>query len=345
MKIAICTSPQSSASKTRGVGAYTRELVSALRTSFPGDQFIETTGNPYREDVDLVHFPFFDPYYLTLSWHFPLPTVITIHDLIPLKYPLHYPAGYRGRLKWLVQRFRASRASVIITDSASSAQDISVIMGIPHDRISVVPLASATSRTSYALSPKIKKTYHLPERYILYVGDVNWNKNLPGLIKAFASLDNQSVHLVLVGKVFSDKPNIPEFRALMEAINDSGKAKLIHLLGYIPSHHLGAIYREATLYVQPSWDEGFGLPVLEAMKAGCPVVTSNRGSLSEVAGEAAVYFDPGKDNLTEILESLLASPVKRETLITAGYLQAKKFSWKKTAQLTREVYERHLPIL
>ncbi len=338
MKIAICTSPLSSASKTRGVGAYSRELISALRSSFPADEFVETTGNPYSVQADLVHFPFFDPYYLTLPWIFPTPTVVTIHDLIPLKYPLHYPAGYRGRFKWTVQRFRAFRASAIITDSVSSSEDIHAIMGILQERIHVVPLASATARTAMSLTPKLKKLYHLPDRYILYVGDVNWNKNLPSLIKAFARLDTQSVHLVLVGKVFSDKPNIPEFRAVTDAINDSGKAKLIHLLGYVPSHHLSAIYREATLYCQPSWDEGFGLPILEAMKAGCPVVTSNRGSLKEVAGDAALYFDPGSDDLAGVLQSLLSSPAKRESLKATGYLQAKKFTWAKTAQLTRGVY-------
>ncbi len=345
MKIALCTSPLSTASKTRGVGVYTRELISALRSGFPADEFVETIGNPYSVQADLIHFPFFDPYYLTLPWIFPTPTVVTIHDLIPLKYPTHFPAGYRGRFKWLIQRFRASRASGIITDSASSAEDIHTILGIKKERIHVVPLASATARTAISLAPKLKKLYSLPERYILYVGDVNWNKNLPGLIKAFSRLSSASTHLVLVGKVFADKPAIPEYKAVEKAIADSGKPKLIHLLGYVPSHHLGGIYHGATLYCQPSWDEGFGLPVLEAMKAGCPVLTSNRGSLSEVAGEAAVYFDPGKDDLTEILESLLASSVKRATLTSAGILQAKRFTWAKTAELTRGVYERHLSLL
>jgi glycosyltransferase involved in cell wall biosynthesis len=133
MKIVFPTLALGNASKTRGVGAYTRELVSALRNSFPTDEFIETKGDPYATGAGLVHYPFFDPFYLTLPWHFVLPTLITIHDLIPLKYPLHYPAGYRGRFKWLVQRFRASRAAGIITDSESSAGDICAIMGIPRE--------------------------------------------------------------------------------------------------------------------------------------------------------------------------------------------------------------------
>lgn len=344
MKIALCTSPLSIASQTRGVGAYTRELISALRSSFPADEFVETTGSPYSVKADLVHYPFFDPYFLTLSWRFPVPTVVTIHDLIPRKYSTHFPPGKRGRLKWLVQKFLARQAKAILTDSHSSAADIHSLMGIPVSRIHVVPLASATARTTLALTPKLKKLYHLPNRYILYVGDVNWNKNLPGLIQAFAKLDNASTHLVLVGKVFADKPNIPEYLAMEKAIIDSGKLKLIHLLGYVPSHHLGAIYREATLYCQPSWDEGFGLPVLEAMKAGCPVISSNRGSLKEVGGDAALYFDPDKDSLAAILESLLSSSAKREALIEAGLLQAKKFTWENTARLTHAVYEQAMSI-
>lgn len=338
MKIAICTSPLSTASKTRGVGAYTRELVAAFRHAFPRDKYIETKGNPYKVEADVVHYPFFDPYFLTLPWHYPKKTVITIHDLIPLKYPAHFPVGLRGKLKWVVQKMRAQAAAAIITDSKSSARDIHEIMEIPEERIHVVPLASATSRTSYAISDKLRKLYHLPEKYILYVGDINWNKNVPGLITAFSQIQDSATHLLLVGKVFSDKPNIPEFAAVMEAINQSAKKNKIHLLGYVPSHHLGSLYRAATLYCQPSWDEGFGLPVLEAMKAGCPVISSNRGSLKEVGGEAAVYFDPQSNNWSEALDQLLASSSKRDSLAEAGLEQVKQFSWEKTAKLTHDVY-------
>lgn len=340
MKISICTSPLKTASKTRGVGVYTRELISAFRTSFPKDKMTETTGNPYIAKSDLVHYPFFDPYFLTLPWHYRCPTIITIHDLIPLKYPTHFPAGYRGRFKWWIQRFRASRASAIITDSRSSAADIHTILGIPEERIFVVPLSSATSRTSYAITSKLKKLYNLPDKYILYVGDLNWNKNLPGLINAFSKLSDQSIHLVLVGKSFRDKPDIPEYKAIANSIESSGKKDQINMIGYVPSHHLGGIYRGATLYVQPSWDEGFGLPILEAMKAGCPVLSSNQGSLPEVGGAAAAYFDPHKDNLADSIHQLLSSSSKRSAMMDAGLIQVKNFSWAKTAQATMGVYKK-----
>ena len=99
MKIALCTSPLSSASKTRGVGAYTRELIQSLRHNFPKDKYLETDSHPYKTNADLVHYPFFNPFFLTLPLTFPKPTIITIHDLIPLKYPIHFPPGKKGQLK------------------------------------------------------------------------------------------------------------------------------------------------------------------------------------------------------------------------------------------------------
>lgn len=338
MKIAICTSPLSSASKTRGVGAYTRELIKSLKKYFPSDQVIETVSDPYKTKADLIHYPFFDPFYLTLPWIFTKPTIITIHDLIPLKYPAHFKVGIWGTIKLYIQRSRVRSSSAIITDSEASKRDINKLFLIPNSKIFVVPLSSATSRTVYSLTNKLKKLYHLPDRYILYVGDINWNKNIPGLIDAFARLNNSSTHLVLVGKVFADKPNINEYLDIKNAIEKSGKAELIHQVGYVPSHHLGAIYHAATLYVQPSFDEGFGLPVLEAMKAGTAVLCSNQGSLSEVASDAVSYFDPTCDDLTQAIENLLSSSQKRAELISRGYERAKLFSWKNTATRTHDVY-------
>lgn len=338
MKIAFCTSPLKNNSKTRGVGVYTRELLRALRQNFPRDQFIEKSGNPYGVQANLVHYPFFDPFYLTLPWHFRQKTVITIHDLIPLKYPTHFKPGLRGSLKWHIQKYRARRAAAILTDSQSSARDIQALLGVPANKIHVVPLAASGTKTTALVNRKVKKLYHLPDQYVLYVGDINWNKNVLGLIQSFNQLKNQDVHLVLVGKVFSDRPDIPEFATIIAAIQSSPKRERIHPLGYIPTHHLGSIYQQALLYCQPSWDEGFGLPLLEAMQVGCPVISSDRGSLKEVGGEAVEYFDPSQNDLHHKIDALLSSDAKRQALIEAGYRQSKLFSWDKTARLTMAVY-------
>ena len=342
MKIVFCTSVLKNGSKTRGVGVYTRELINALNKTYPHDQFIEAIGNPYTIKSDLVHYPFFDPFFLTLPWHYQYKTVITIHDLIPLKYPERFRIGLRGRLKWLIQKYRARFSSAIITDSVSSANDIERLMGIPTSKIHVVPLSSSSVMTTTLTSRKVKKLYNLPDKFILYVGDINWNKNILGLLDGFNQVKDQFTHLVLVGKVWSDKPDIPEFRAIMDKINASPKKSLIHLLGYIPNHHKGSIYNLSTLYVQPSWDEGFGLPILEAMSLGCPVISSNRGSLGEVGGDAVVYFDPNSNELSKKIDDLLRSEPKRQELSALGLIQAKKFSWQKTARATMEVYEKVL---
>ncbi len=216
------------------------------------------------------------------------------------------------------------------------------IMGINQTKITVIPLGpNHTQKVGTVLTKKIADNYSLPDKYLLYVGDLNWNKNLLGLIKSFSEIEDNKLHLVLVGKVFSDKPNIPEYKALSQTIYQSGKSDKIHLIGYVPSHHLSVFYIRATLYVQPSWYEGFGLPVLEAMKFGCPIASSNRGSLPEVGGEAVDYFDPRSD-MTQVIDSLLRSPKRRAQLSKLGVIRAKTFTWENTARLTHQVYEKIL---
>jgi len=339
MKVALAQPPTSSSSRTRGIGAYTRELMEALQKQFPEHEYQAVTGNPYRTGATIVHYPYFDPFFLTLPLHKPLPTVVTVHDAIPLKYPKHFPPGFKGNLKWGLQRLSAKGASMFITDSEASKRDIVDYFGVKNKQIQVIPLSSATPRTTTTISSKVKAEYHLPARYILYVGDINWNKNVAGLINAFGRLGKTRTHLVLVGKVFADKPDIPEYQVVMEALESSGAKDRIHILGYVPSHHLATIYRLASLYVQPSFDEGFGLTLLEAMKAGVPVLASSRGSLPEVGGEAVSYFDPVEDDLTKSLQTLLADKNLRDKLIEQGLARSKLFTWQQTAVLTQGVYD------
>ncbi|MBU0650231.1 glycosyltransferase family 4 protein, partial [Patescibacteria group bacterium] len=338
MRVVIAEQPAKGLNRTRGVGVYTRELVQALRTNFPKDEFV--TGTKDYRGADLVHYPFFDPYALTLPLRRPCRTIVTVHDTIPLRFPAHFPAGVRGRLKLRLQKRALASVEHVLTDSLSSRRDIGQYLHYPPEQISVVPLAPGLDRSTRTIADKVRATYSLPRRFLLYVGDINWNKNVPGLVEAFAALSDPRLHLVLVGKVFADKPAIPEFEGLSRAISQSGKDSRIHLLGYLPQHHLPLCYRLATLYVQPSWYEGFGLPVLEAMNQGCPVLSSNRGSLPEVGGSAVAYFDPGKKGtLTASLQALLSDAPSRKELSRLGITQAKQFSWDKTAALTHAVYQ------
>ena len=327
-------------SKNRGIGSYTRELINALAVLNKEDKIIPTSHDYFSLGADLVHFPFFDPFFLTLPLRRPLPTVVTIHDLIPLKYPSHFPRGLKGEIKWRLQKLKVKGVEQIVTDSQASKQDIVRILGVSKDKVTVIPLASASDPLEKSMIPKVKLAYSLPERFILYVGDINWNKNVVGLINNFSRLDSKSTHLVLVGKSFVG-PVVPELRAIKRAISKSQSKDRIHLIGYVPSHHLPAVYRLADIYCQPSLDEGFGLTLLEAMKVGCPVVSSDRGSLKEVGGPGALYFDPEK-NMLAALNKALSSRALRAKLSALGTKRSKEFTWEKTATLTHKVYEKVL---
>jgi alpha-1,3-rhamnosyl/mannosyltransferase len=152
--------------------------------------------------------------------------------------------------------------------------------------------------------------------------------------------------LVLVGKAFESSKGTPEYAAINQAIADVGARHgspviNIHMLGFVPSHHLPAIYRGATLYVQPSWYEGFGFPILEAMEQGTPVASASTGSLPEVGGDFAHYFDPGKDgDMAATLRDLLANKGKREKYIEDAKKWAKSFSWERVVEETHAVYEK-----
>lgn len=342
MKIALATGSLHPGSFTRGIGTYARELGSAFQKKYPENKIITNSTDPYRSAADLVHYPFFDLFSHTLPLSQSKPTVITIHDVIPLKYPPHFPVGIRGRLSHFLQRLALKRVSHIITDSLASKADITKYLRVKPEKVTVVPLAPSSTRGNFRLSSKVKKDYGLPDQFLLYVGDINWNKNLPALITAL-SAQSSSVHLVCVGKVFRDKPDIPEYHAVTKAIKDHDLSSRVHLLGYVPSHHLPLIYRLATLYVQPSWDEGFGLPVLEAMRLGTPVLSSNRGSLPEVGGDAVYYFDPGvTGDLSAKLKKLLSKEGNLSALIEKGMAHANTYSWDRVAKETLAVYKHAL---
>lgn len=342
MKIVFSLKQLGSASSTRGIGVYTRELIHALQHKYHHDKIITTAEKSKNFDVDIIHFPYFDPFFLTLKLAKNIKTVVTIHDLIPIRFSDHFPLGKRGKINWIIQKYLVKRVDHIITDSESSKKDIVKYIGVDDSKVSVIYLGPNTSeKVPVRMTNKILSNYKLPDKYLLYVGDINWNKNLTGLIKTFGDIIDKNLSLVLVGKVFADRPDIPEYKAVLQAIEDSGKTDKIICLGFVPSHHLSVIYAKATLYVQPSWYEGFGLPILEAMKAGCPVATSNRGSLPEIGGDAVAYFDPDK-NMTSTIESLLKSPAKLRELSELGAVQAQKFTWENTAKLTHAVYEKLL---
>jgi len=330
----------------RGVGFYRSHLSTALTNSGLVDIVTESP--------DLVHYPFFDLFYSTLPQRLSLPTVVTIHDLTPLVLPEYYPLGIRAKLNFGRQKLALKNVSAIITDSNNSKKDIADILKIKPEKVFVTYLAVDEE---YCLKPteiqikNIRDKYHLPEKFILYVGGVNPNKNLVRLAQAIIKLN---VPVVLVGSEFaktpvetfsikkilglqSIHPEVYEFTKLMEIIKNNSQ---IHVLGFVGNEDLNVIYRLANLYCQPSFYEGFGLPVLEAMTAGCPVVSSNSGSLPEIYPPGAISFDPRNqaDIETALQKALILKKKDRDNLIKAGQEKATEFSWEKTARETYAVY-------
>lgn len=330
----------------RGVGFYRSHLQTAL----------EKTGQIefVSEGPDLIHYPFFDLFYPTLPQNHTSPTVVTIHDLTPLILKQYYPLGLRATVSLFHQRLALRNIGAVITDSLSSKKDIVDIFHLPPEKVHVTHLA-VDSEYQKKPTPKylesIKEKYHLPERFILYVGGVNPNKNLVTLAQTTSKLN---LPLVLVGSEFTKTPvetfslkkrfglqkvhpELKEFAKLKSIIAGN---PLYLTLGRIPTRELNAIYRLATFYCQPSLYEGFGLPVLEAMTAGCLVVCSNAGSLSEIYPPQTITFSPqSQPELEKALERALSmGPQEKRNFTKAGREKSAEFSWESTAARTIGVY-------
>jgi len=327
----------------RGVDVYARSLYHNLSSILGLGKVFLSRDQGSHHTANLTHYTFFDPFFLTL-WgkKHASKFIVTVHDLIPLVFPANFKTGLRGRLKWLLQRQALRGASAIITDSISSKTDIARLTSISQDKIHVVPLSGGHNSTTTNLVKVVRREYKLSEKYILYVGDINWNKNVVGLIEAFAKLESD-IHLVLVGKAFASSQSTPEYQVIQDAIAHSGKSDQIHILGFVPSHHLLAIYRGAHLYVQPSWYEGFGFPILEALEQGTPVASARSGSLPEVGGEYVHYFDPSsKKDFVKVICDLLRDTDLREKYVDSGRKWALSFSWERVVKETYAVYEKVL---
>ncbi len=348
MKIGIDALPLKTGHKYRGIGIYTQNLLrslNALKKSSLEIRLLEK-----KEDlkkVDLVHYPYFDLFWRTLPLVKQKATVVTIHDVIPLVFPEFFPKGIKGSLKLYLQKVALKGVKRVITDSENSRKDIFKYLNYPLSKIEVVYLAHSSEFKpikSKSILEKIREKYHLPEKFILYVGDVNYNKNVLGLVKAFSELkkqkENKGLKLILVGKAFKQK-GLKETRKIKSLIDSLGLKKEIKCLGWVENEDLVGIYNLASVYCQPSFYEGFGLPVLEAMACGTPVVSAKTASLPEIASEAAIMIDPYNINsLVKALDNVLNNPLAAQMLSKKGLQQAEKFSWEKTAQKTYEVYQK-----
>lgn len=352
MKVALDISPltkgHSLQHRVRGTGFYLENLKRSLLRYYPENKYIFfTRGENLPTEIDVVHYPYFEPFFLTLPFFRRYKTVVTVHDLTPLVFPRHFPPGIRGRVKWGIQKMLLKKADAVITDSQSSKNDIVKYTGVEKTKIHVIYLAAGEEfKKVQSLKFKAQSSrekYGLPERFVLYVGDVTWNKNLPRLIEAVKKIN---LTLVLVGgalvvpkeRINRGNPWNQDLVKTQELIE--GDKRIIRL-GFVETKDLVTLYNLATVFVMPSLYEGFGLPVLEAMSCGCPVVTSKEGSLLEVAGKAVFYVDAyDKESIANGIGEVFFNVRLQRELSQKGLVQAKKFSWKKTAEETVKVYEK-----
>lgn len=340
MRIAINISPLSSGHKFRGTGSYTRLLHENL-PKFDEDNtylfFKKST--ELLENVNLIHYPFFDPFSFSFSIKHLNKTLVTIHDLIPLVFPKHFPAGVKGKIVWNAQKFLLKHVKGIITDSNASKRDIVHLTGITEEKAHVAYLSADKN---FKRLTHLKFKFSLPEKFALYVGDITWNKNIPNLIKA---IKMTNVPLVLAGKVWSEEKynkNNPwnKDRVIVESLIQNNKQFI--RLGFVPNEDIIYLYNAATVFLMPSFYEGFGLPVLEAMQCGCPVITTDKGSLKEVADNAALIVNPNDiESITKAIEKVVNSTAMQKELSEKGLQKSKEFSLEKTIANTVSVYNHY----
>jgi len=273
---------------------------------------------------DLLHPTYYNPYYLPLVGN--LPTVVTVYDMTHELYPGLFSASDRT-IAW--KRAVLGSAAGIIAISENTKKDLLRFYPIAEKRITVVHLASSLHGS---LQDSVASD--LPASYLLFVGQRSGYKNFSFFIKGVAPLLRDNPHLNVVcagGGVLT-----PQEMAMIASLGIAGRVRQ-YAAG---DNLLWELYQRAVAFVFPSLYEGFGIPVLEAFSAGCPVLLSNRSSLPEIAGDAAWYFNPEDEkSLVKVISRVLADVAERENLIARGYERGGGFSWGKVALETKAVYE------
>lgn len=292
-----------------------------------------------RAGASLAHVPYWGS-----SLASPIPVVVTIHDLIPLLLP-EYRGGVLARLYTGLVAAAARGAAAVITDSRASGEDIARHLAIPSDRIFPIPLAAAPMfhpRQGSLLDMAIRKKYNLPAEYVLYLGGYDVRKNVETLLKAFTYVKTgYDIPLVLAGRLPPRRS--PRFTEVQGWIGALDLGDTVQVIGEVAEEDKPALYRMAKTFVFPSRYEGFGLPVLEAMACGKPVVTGNRSSLPELVGDAGFTVDP--DDPRHLAGSILATLTQdhlNEELSRKSLARAAEFSWSRTAADTFAVYRQVL---
>ena len=367
----ICLDLSPAVHQHAGLGRYAQELLLALAVTDGQNEYVVFYNNPAAAWVDptLERFPkittplSYKPWRLSaMLAHFAripqdslfpgvalfhatdhllpyfrrIKSVFTLHDLIFIFHPETHKPLNRWFLTLMMPRFLRA-ADAVIAVSECTKRDAVRFYGIPEEKITVIyegvnPRFRPASPETIA---SVRARYNLPEHFILYVGTIEPRKNLTALLEAFHHLlATHDLRLVIVGK----KGWL--YEGFFLRLRELGLEDRVIFTGYVPDEDLPAIYSAAELFVFPSLYEGFGLPVLEAMACGVPVICSNTSSLPEVAGDAALLVDPTDVRaLAGAMEQALTDEALRVTLRARGIERAQRFTWARAAQETMQVYE------
>lgn len=301
-----------------------------------------------REELDLMFFP-------AVYSYFPInrgiPCIVTFHDIIAETLPKLVFRSWRSRLFWELKcSLAAKRADLVVTVSQASKKGLMDYFGFPESGIAVISEAPVSGFTEAARSkktnPEVLERYDLKsnERYILYVGGISPHKNIETLIQAFTDVhkDNslKDVHLVLVGDWAGDTFNTC-YDKLCALVERCGIDNLVHFTGFVPDEDLVHLYKACQVFVLPSYLEGFGLPVVEAMACGAAVIASNVGSIPEILDGAGELFDPHDTAfLTDCLKRVIGDSTYQKELQKCSLQRALDFSWETSARQLREIFHK-----
>lgn len=366
MRIGLITNMMDT--NTGGIGRYVEEMViNLLKLDRKNEYFLIHTKNKkynFKGNYTEITLPFFSTIprkLITGTWYFekiyknlnldiihdlgqisPFFTkskakkILTVFDLTSVLFPEKFSIYAKICTQFYPMIFK--NTDKIITISKNSKKDIMNIYKIPEKQIIVTNLGvdkKFKKIKNRKVLEDVKNKYDLPENFILFVGTIEPRKNLENLIRVFSKYRNKEIKLVIVGKMGW------KYKPFFKTLKQLNLNKDIKLLGFVEDDDLPYLYNLAKVFVYPSFYEGFGLPVLEAMACGCPVITSNTSSLPEVIGNAGIMIDPKnlENELIPAVEKILNSPTIRNELIEKGFVEAKKFSWIKTVKRTLNIYE------
>ncbi|MBI2303192.1 MAG: glycosyltransferase family 4 protein [Chloroflexi bacterium] len=287
-----------------------------------------------RYGVELLHVPYLGPPLRKVC-----PMVVTIHDLIMMVLPVHR-GSLLVRLYTALAVSAAKRAELVLADSQWTRADVTRLLGLPQERVPVVYLGVGPAPNVDHITarlPDVRQKYRLEENFILYLGGLDWRKNVASLIGAFSHLEGEW-QLAVAGEHYMGKGRL--FPNLFQVAREAGVEERVRFLGFVPEEDKVPLYIMARLFVYPSLYEGFGLPPLEAMACGTPVVCSQAASLSEVVGDGALRFPPQNEAaLAQAMARALTDDVLRRELKERGLRQVQKFNWQRTAQETWSAYQ------